>query len=53
MVRSHPRDELLGLGVVAHSFFTEQALDGNPKELPRCEAQQAYALLMLPLCQDS
>ncbi|MGB7217804.1 MAG: ATP-dependent helicase [Vicinamibacterales bacterium] len=41
------RDALLGLGVVAHSFFNEQALDGNPKHLEDCLAQQAYALLTL------
>ena len=38
---------LLERQVVAHSFFSEQALDGNPKELDECEAQQAYALLTL------
>lgn len=38
---------LLERQVVAHSFFSEQALDGNPKELDDCEAQQAYALLTL------
>jgi DNA helicase II / ATP-dependent DNA helicase PcrA len=32
---------------VAHSFFSEQALDGNPKALDQCDAQQAYALLTL------
>lgn len=38
---------LLERQVVAHSFFSEQALDGNPKDLGECEAQQAYALLTL------
>lgn len=38
---------LLERQVVAHSFFSEQALDGNPKDLEDCEAQQAYALLTL------
>lgn len=41
------RDALLGAGVVAYSFFNEQALDGNPKELDDCQAQQMYALLTL------
>ena len=41
------RDALLERQVVAHSFFNEQALDGNPKELDKCQAQQAFALLTL------
>ena len=41
------RDALLERQVVAHSFFSEQALDGNPKELNESQAQQAYALLTL------
>ncbi|MGE3704248.1 MAG: ATP-dependent helicase [Vicinamibacterales bacterium] len=41
------RDALLERQVVAHSFFSEQALDGNPKELNECQAQQAFALLTL------
>lgn len=41
------RDALLEAGVVAHSFFNEQALDGTPKDLDECQAQQAYALLTL------
>jgi ATP-dependent DNA helicase UvrD/PcrA len=41
------RDALGERGVVAHSFFSEQALDGNPKDLDKCEAQQAYALMTL------
>lgn len=41
------RDALLGLGVVAHSFFNEQALDGNPTDLNDSQAQQAFALLTL------
>ncbi|MBS1816974.1 MAG: ATP-dependent helicase [Acidobacteria bacterium] len=41
------RDSLLEAGVVAHSFFNEQALDGNPKALDACQAQEMYALLTL------
>lgn len=41
------RDALLERGVVAHSFFSEQALDGNPKQIDECDAQVAYALLTL------
>ncbi|HJP59033.1 MAG TPA: 3'-5' exonuclease [Gemmatimonadaceae bacterium] len=41
------RDALLGRGVVAHSFFNEQALDGNPTDLNNSQAQQAFALLTL------
>ena len=41
------RDALGQRGVVAHSFFSEQALDGNPKKLDDSSAQQAYALLTL------
>jgi hypothetical protein len=41
------RDALGARGVVAHSFFSEQALEGNPKNLDECPAQQAYALLTL------
>jgi superfamily I DNA/RNA helicase len=41
------RDALLERGVVAHSFFNEQALDGNPKQLETCQAQATYALLTL------
>ena len=41
------RDELIGLGVSAHSFFREQLLDGDPKDLNESKAQQALALLIL------
>jgi superfamily I DNA/RNA helicase len=40
-------DALLEAGIVAHSYFNEQALDGDPKDLADCQAQQAYALLTL------
>ena len=39
------RDALLATGVVAHSFFNEQALDGN--QLEACQAQGTYALMTL------
>lgn len=41
------RDALNNLGTPAHSFFHEEALDGNPKELSTSEAQQAFTLLTL------
>ena len=41
------RDALNNLGVYAHSFFHEEALDGNPKELDESTAQQAFAILTL------
>lgn len=41
------RDALNSIGVLAHSFFHEEALDGNPKRLDECVAQQAFTLLAL------
>ena len=41
------RDALNSLGIYAHSFFHEEALEGNPKRLTESEAQQAFALLTL------
>jgi len=41
------RDAILEKGVLAHSFFNEQALEGNPTKLGKCQPQQAYALLTL------
>ena len=41
------RDSLNSIGVQAHSFFREQALDGDPKRLSECRAQQAMTLLTL------
>jgi len=41
------RDALNNLGVSAHSFFHEEALEGDPKRLDGCDAQQAFALLTL------
>lgn len=41
------RDALNQLNVPAHSFFSEQLLDGDPKNLDGSRAQQALALLIL------
>jgi DNA helicase-2/ATP-dependent DNA helicase PcrA len=41
------RDELQAVEISAHSFFSEELLDGDPKDGNLCEAQQALALLML------
>jgi len=41
------RDALNNLGVFAHSFFHEEALEGNPKKLEESLAQQAFTLLSL------
>ncbi|GAB4145912.1 MAG: DNA helicase PcrA [Planctomycetota bacterium] len=41
------RDALNALGVLAHSFFQEEALEGNPKQLAESGAQQAFTLLTL------
>lgn len=41
------RDELQKFGVPAHSFFSEELLDGNPKDADDCHAQGALALLIL------
>jgi superfamily I DNA/RNA helicase len=41
------RDTLNALGVFAHSFFHEEALEGNPKHLDESGAQQAFTLLTL------
>lgn len=41
------RDELRERGCLAHSFFQEEFLDGNPKELDNSLAQQAFTLLTL------
>jgi DNA helicase II / ATP-dependent DNA helicase PcrA len=39
------RDALNSLGVLAHSFFHEEALHGNPKKIADSQAQQAFTLL--------
>lgn len=41
------RDELQSLEVSAHSFFSEELLDGDPKDANECHAQRALALLIL------
>lgn len=41
------RDQLVALGVPAHSFFSEELLDGDPKDDDVCQAQKALALLTL------
>lgn len=41
------RDALRDREVAAHSFFLEEALEGNPAELDECQAQRAFTLLCL------
>lgn len=41
------RDELINMGISAHSFFHEEALQGNPKQIDDCLIQQAFTLLTL------
>lgn len=41
------RDALRKQGRSAHSFFHEEALDGNPKIITDCQAQEAFTLLTL------
>jgi len=41
------RDALVEAGVSAHSVFSEELLDGDPKGLESSRAQQALALLIL------
>lgn len=41
------RNALNNLGVYAHSFFHEEALDGDPTDLNESKAQQAFTLLTL------
>ena len=41
------RDALDTLKVPAHSFFHEEALEGNPKQIAESAAQQAFTLLTL------
>lgn len=41
------RDALRDLGRAAHSFFHEEILEGNPKRLEDCQAQEAFTLLAL------
>src|SRR5262249_1755650 len=41
------RDALRERDIAAHSFFQEEALDGDPAALDECQAQRAFALLCL------
>lgn len=41
------RDALNAAAIPAHSFFSEQALDGDPKDLTECQAQESLSLLTL------
>ncbi len=41
------RDALRASDVHAHSFFFEEALDGDPKDMEKCAAQRSFTLLTL------
>ena len=41
------RDQLRALQIPAHSFFTEEELEGTPKKLERCRSQRVFTLLNL------
>jgi len=41
------RDALNNLGILAHSFFHEESLHGNPKNIAESQAQQAFTILTL------
>ncbi len=41
------RNMLVDIGIEAHSFFSEDALHGDPKDKSKCQAQEAYTLLTL------
>jgi len=41
------RNMLVDIGIEAHSFFSEDALYGDPKDKSKCQAQEAYTLLTL------
>lgn len=41
------RNQLTQAGIAAHSFFHEEALEGNPKDPAESAAQQAFTLLTL------
>jgi superfamily I DNA/RNA helicase len=41
------RDALNAIGIPAHSFFQEEALEGDPKDLADSRKQQAFSLLTL------
>ncbi|MCB9854650.1 MAG: ATP-dependent helicase [Phycisphaerales bacterium] len=46
------RDELVAAGVPAHSFFSEELLEGNPKQVNQSDAQQVLSLLTLLASPD-
>ena len=46
------RNELNRIHVPAHSFFSEEALDGNPADLDESLAQQAFTLLTIVAYPD-
>ena len=41
------RDQIRAFDILAQSFFTEEELEGTPKDLGRCASQRAFALLNL------
>lgn len=41
------RDQIRSLDIQAQSFFTEEELEGTPKDLERCASQRAFTLLNL------
>lgn len=41
------RDELVGQGIAAHSFFLEEELESDPRNFDRCRSQEAFTLLTL------
>ncbi len=41
------RDALISRGIPAHSFFHEEALEGNPRKVGEHNAQEAFTLLAL------
>jgi DNA helicase II / ATP-dependent DNA helicase PcrA len=46
------RDNLRARNIDAHSYFDEEPLDGDPKVIINCEAQQSFALLTLLVNPD-
>jgi len=46
------RNALISVGVLAHSFFHEEAFDGDPKTLDKFAAQEAFTLLTLLAKRD-
>ena len=46
------RNALNNIGIFAHSFFHEEALDGDPKSIQDSSAQQTFTLLNLLVNQE-